>query len=46
MTEKEKSDRKKFRKAFLIHALLGFAGACVGIYVFKYTAWLSGSADG
>ena len=46
MTEKEISDRKKYRNAFIIHLLLGCAGACVGIYVFKYTGWLTGSADG
>lgn len=46
MTAKEISDRKKYRNAFLVHALLGVAGVCIGIYVFKYTTLLTGKAEG
>ena len=46
MTAKEISDRKKYRSAFIIYALLAAAGIGAGIYVFKYTSLLSGTADG
>ncbi len=46
MTAKESADRKKYRSAFIIYALLGAAGICAGIYVYKYTTLLSGTADG
>ncbi len=46
MTDKEITERKNYRKAFIIYALIGLTGVGVGIYVFKYTSWLSGAADG
>lgn len=46
MTANEISERKKYRSAFIIHALLGVAGIAVGLYVYKFTDWLAGAADG
>ena len=39
-------EQKKYRNSFLIHALLGLCGVAVAVYVYKYTAYLSGIAEG
>ena len=46
MVAKETDEIKKYRKSFIIYALLGVAGIAAGIYVAKYTDWISGQATG
>jgi len=43
---KETAERKRYRNTFIIHALLGAAGIAAGVYIYKYTDLIGGTADG
>lgn len=46
MNERDAKELKKYRDSFIIHALLGLCGMAVAVYIYKYTGYLSGIAEG
>lgn len=46
MNQRDIKEQKKYRDSFLIHALLGLCGVAVAVYIYKYTGYLSGIAEG
>lgn len=46
MDTRDTKELKKYRDSFIIHALLGLCGVAAAVYVYKYTGYLSGIAEG
>ena len=46
MNARDQKEQKKYRDSFLIHMMLGICGTAIAVYIYKYTDYLSGIADG
>ena len=46
MNARDQKELKKYRDCFIVHLMLGLCGMAVAVYIYKYTEYLSGTANG